>query len=71
MTCLLIQLLKNASADSTNDIFLNRWKDIEARAKKLNKTMNKENKLKTYTHLNDVFRAFMFGLDEGLLSELF
>lgn len=44
------------------------WKDIETRAKKLQATMNKEIKLKTYQHLNDVFRGHLFGFDEGLLS---
>lgn len=47
----------------------NMWKDIEARAKKLEASMNKENKLKTYTHLDETFKAFLFGFDEGLLSK--
>ncbi|CAF0964256.1 unnamed protein product [Brachionus calyciflorus] len=47
----------------------NMWKDIETREKKLNSPMNKENKMKAYTHLNDIFRAFLFGFDEGLLSD--
>lgn len=46
----------------------NMWKDIETREKKLNSPMNKENKAKAYTHLDDIFRAFLFGFDEGLLS---
>jgi hypothetical protein len=49
----------------------NMWKDIEARAKKLEASMNKENKLKTYTQLDETFKAFLFGFDEGLLSILF
>ncbi len=49
----------------------NMWKDIEARAKKLEASMNKENKIKTYTHLDETFKAFLFGFDEGLLSNYF
>jgi hypothetical protein len=45
------------------------WKDIETREKKLKAPMNSKNKLKTYTHLNDVFRGFLFGFDEGLLGD--
>jgi hypothetical protein len=47
----------------------NMWKDIEIRAKKLKVSMTTKNKLKTYTHLNDTFRAFLLGFDEGLLSD--
>merc|ERR1712127_167111 len=47
----------------------NMWKDIEARAKKLNSAMSRENKLKAYNHLNDIFKAFLFGFDEGILSD--
>ncbi|RMZ95113.1 succinate-semialdehyde mitochondrial [Brachionus plicatilis] len=47
----------------------NMWKDIETREKKLNSPMNRENKAKAYGHLNDIFRAFLFGFDEGLLSD--
>jgi cytochrome b pre-mRNA-processing protein 3 len=47
----------------------NMWKDIEMREKKLKRPMNKKNKIYTYEHLNDIFRAFMFGFDEGLLSD--
>lgn len=34
----------------------NMWKDIETRAKKLNVSMNKEDKKNTYENLNNVFR---------------
>lgn len=51
------------------ELYKRMWKDIETRERKLKAPMNKKNKLKAYTHLNDVFRAFLFGLDEGLLSD--
>jgi len=47
----------------------NMWKDIETRGSKLNATMKREDKKNTYQHLNDIFRAHMFGFDEGLLSD--
>ena len=31
--------------------------------------MNRKNQLKTYNTLNGVFQAFMFGFDEGILSD--
>ena len=31
--------------------------------------MKKKDKVETYTHLNDIFRAFLVGFDEGLLSD--
>lgn len=51
------------------ELYKNMWKDIETRERKLKATMNKKNKSKAYNHLNDIFRAFLFGLDEGLLSD--
>jgi len=50
-------------------LYKNMWKDIETRERKLGRPMNKENKAKAYNHLNDVFRAFLFGFDEGILSD--
>ena len=50
-------------------LYKNMWKDIETRERKLGRTMNKKNKSKAYNHLNDVFRGFLFGLDEGILSD--
>ena len=44
------------------------WKDIETKAKKLNASMSTDVKVKTYSHLNDVFKIFLFGFDEGILS---
>ena len=51
------------------NLYKNMWKDIETRDRKLNRPMNKENKKAAYTHLNDIFRAFLVGFDEGLLSD--
>jgi cytochrome b pre-mRNA-processing protein 3 len=51
------------------NLYKNMWKDIETRDRKLNRPMNKKNKLITYNHLNDIFRAFLFGFDEGILSD--
>lgn len=50
-------------------LYNNMWKDIETRGRKLNKPMKKEDKVKTYSHLNDTFRGFLVGFDEGLLSD--
>lgn len=50
-------------------LYRNMWKDIETRDRKLKKPMKKEDKVKTYTHLNDIFRGFLVGFDEGLLSD--
>ena len=47
----------------------NMWKDIETRARKLKASMNRKNQLKTYNTLNGVFQAFLFGFDEGILSD--
>lgn len=47
----------------------NMWRDIETRARKLRASMNRKNQLKTYNTLNGVFQAFMFGFDEGILSD--
>ena len=51
------------------ELMRNMWKDIETRERKLKAPMTRKNKLITYTHLNDIFRAFMFGFDEGILSD--
>lgn len=50
-------------------LYRNMWKDIETRDRKLKKPMKKEDKVKTYSHLNDIFRGFLVGFDEGLLSD--
>lgn len=50
-------------------LYKNMWKDIETRDRKLKRPMNKKNKVNTYTHLNDIFRGFLIGFDEGLLSD--
>ena len=47
----------------------NMWKDINKREGQLKRPMNKKNKITTYEHLYEVFRAFMVGFDEGLLSD--
>ncbi len=50
-------------------LYKNMWKDIETRDRKLARPMNKQNKLQTYSHLNDIFRGFLIGFDEGFLSD--
>lgn len=50
-------------------LYKNMWSDIETRSKKLKAPMKKENKVATYQHLNDIFRGFLIGFDEGLLSD--
>lgn len=50
-------------------LYRNMWKDIEARDRKLKSPMSKKDKTHTYTHLNDIFRAYLIGFDEGLLSD--
>jgi cytochrome b pre-mRNA-processing protein 3 len=50
-------------------LYKNMWKDIETRERKLKSPMNTKNKRIAYNHLNDIFRAFLFGFDEGLLSD--
>jgi cytochrome b pre-mRNA-processing protein 3 len=47
----------------------NMWKDINKRESQLQRPMNKTNKFKTYEHLYEIFRGFMIGFDEGLLSD--
>ena len=51
------------------ELYRNMWTDIETRARKLNAPMNRKNKLVTFTHMNEIFRAFLFGFDEGILSD--
>lgn len=51
------------------ELYKSMWKDIETRERKLKAPMNKKNKVLAYTHMNDIFRGFLFGLDEGLLSD--